>query len=251
MNIALIGLLVALAPFARASDAAFIPADNQAVGLWGGGKKLVAGYQFRLEFYTLGKEITLEPQNGRDYKILRANKEISLNKLKPSKVITFKNPIKIDPNWPRDTTTNLLVCTQSLGAYAPMTEDERAKVYAINQMHSIQATNPKGDIQDFCGIISVSGDVVYQFKISPNPPTELFTTSGISRDGKRALIVSGEATYSDEAPGAFVRARRGILWTYPDTETAITSKDPNDSGTNNWRLKFLSGEFDSLPRKKK
>jgi hypothetical protein len=192
-------------------------APPRLLGLWGSGNKLVARYEYSLKFFKLPENMALIARPGKYFLSLRASpeEEVGVEGLKPYKTITFKHPIEVEPAWPRITETNILVCTQQMAGL-----------------------NSKGKVDDFCGIISVTGQIVYKFKVHQSPQL-IASASGMSRDGKQAQIIVGGVAYGDEGGPPFVApVKQVILWTFPNKETATEPKEKNETNSDHWRARF-------------
>lgn len=221
------------------------PSDKRYVQLSGHGKNVVARHQYKLVFYSLpsGAEYTKNKENR--LRIFRGGKEIDPSALAPRKVMSFRHTFDIRPNED-EVKTNFLVCTNLLvDSYDAMDDEEMAMIEAKGRQRSIPWTNPTAPMDQFCGIVSVAGDVIYTFPITQKIPGPLAYPLGISADGKRAGIMIGEKLSSEGEDGESVavgKPRQVWVWEHPAKLKKILVK--NQALTDlDVRDQFYRGEF--------
>lgn len=109
---------------------------------------------------------------------------------------------------------------------------EPAKIMAFDYSFDVQhagdhmlvcsnITRPKiqnAGTGDFCGIISLTGDIVYRFPVAQRSPDRLLRVLGINGDGTYAEVFIGRLLPGED--GADIDAPREILaWRYPNKLT--------------------------------
>lgn len=68
---------------------------------------------------------------------------------------------------------------------------------------------------DFCGIVSFAGQIVYTFPVKQNPPNQILFPLGISQSGKYAEVYVGRLLEGEDGrtPGAPLEI---LIWEYPN-----------------------------------
>lgn len=192
------------------------PADKAVVRLVGDNQRVVAVYQYRLEFLALPDDVKLDHGSGADrLKLKRGEQVVQPEGLPAAKKMTFQNPIEVLPS-PEDRATRILVCTNPVGYYSPRTQDELA-IFG----YGVKWENSAGQHADYCGVLALDGTEVYRFP-APQAPGQLLRPVGISEDGQRAEVMVGKkvttpAGEDDDQPGEEIDAPSEILrWGHPN-----------------------------------
>lgn len=205
----------------------FIPKDNDPLDVIESSDNVVMVYQYRIEFFKLtnGAKFKTEvyqaipgvsdPKAIR--KFLRDGKDYTPI---PHRVITFSWPFARRPLYPGPTRI-MAVCTNPLAAYNPRDEEEEAIVSALSHGSSPRHyywKNPKAEFENFCGVISLDGQIVFQLPYEPIPPSFLMRPFEILENEGEALWGVGEAIPSDEGGPPWIgNIRELVLWKHPDT----------------------------------
>lgn len=226
----------------------WVPPDATPERVMGSGNRLVVVYQFRLEFVELSNDYDLE-LGGTGHtrlQIFRQKHPVDPAALKPTKSILFKRRFEVFPGPSGYVSTNIMVCTDMLNAYyRAMTPTERQVLQARGQKRTMPWTNPKGNIDQFCGILSLSGDVVYSFPIQQHLPNTLLLGIGITDDGKKAGVMVGQKTnwQGEDGEVAVVgKPREVLIW----QEGLGLKRIPVENQNLTWVdliKKFAAGEF--------
>lgn len=221
------------------------PSDKRYIQLSGHGRNVVARHQYKLVFYALPPEAEYQKNKENRLRVFRGGKEIDPATLTPTKVMSFRHTFEIRPNED-EVRTNLLVCTNLLvDTYDAMDDEEAAMIAAKGRQRFIPWTNPAAPMDQFCGVVSVAGDVIYTFPITQKIPSLLVYPLGISADGKRAGIMIGEKLSSEGEDGesaAVGKPRQVWVWEHPAKLKKIPVK--NQALTDlDVRDQFYRGEF--------
>ena len=116
-------------------------------------RKAIALYSDRLEFFNLEEGIAIGPKG--EFKVGESTR--SPGALEPSKIVWFARPLTMKS---RPTSANILACTAHWAS-----------------------TTRSGGTDNFCGIISSQGEILYQFPFKQHPPDSIMHPIGISEDG--------------------------------------------------------------------
>jgi hypothetical protein len=175
------------------------------------GKRAIAKYQYRLVFLEIPLGITI----GRDHSnrpiFLRNNQAVDALDLSPKKEMTFKQQFEL---FASSDNSRFLICTAAYPtSYLALDDAESSQVGSFR----IPWVNKSGNIGDFCGIISVNGNIIYKFPFKQKPPKNLLSPLVMSEDGTYAAVIVGEEDQDSEGEGYLVDNPREIwTWQYPD-----------------------------------
>lgn len=198
----------------------FVPRDVVPLDIRGAEDKAIVRYQYRLDFLKLPNDVqvTGDPKAG-SMQLVRDGKELAPSQIQPSKTIQFKRPI--NARYGRDASGkivfgNLLICTDMLRGYSPTSGEEYETVRLRGHEHSILWKNLAGQYDDFCGVISKDGQVVYQFPVTQKIPDRLLSPVSIDAAGKKAIVMVGEMaeTGPDSTP-TVAYPREVLVWEAP------------------------------------
>lgn len=195
----------------------WVPPDTIPRKIYGHDKHIVVAYQFKLAFYDLQDDVEARVIKGKRLALFKDGQLIDPNKLKPKKTITFKRSFSLPVERSPVEYRNLLVCTSALASsYSPMSSDEEKNMQALGEAGKVWV-NESGTLDHFCGIISLTGNVIYEFAIHENPPTRVVAPVGISADGKRAAVMVGEKVPGQDGVGFYIgRPKEILIWEFPD-----------------------------------
>lgn len=105
----------------------------------------------------------------------------------------------------------------------PSTDSKR---FLVCTSPTAAKTSPvKGGIAEFCGVLAISGEVVFEFK--PNRKTELLAPFIFSQAGDYAVVIVGEAVAGDE--GTRVANPREV-WTWEAPSKVLKHAGPWKDG---------------------
>lgn len=204
------------------------PSDRKLLRVIGSGNRAVAIYQYRLEFYKLpaGTQLGVSAKTNRQ-SIQRNGKDLVAGELQPSKVVTFKTKFDLKPNWPDDIKENFLVCSDLVSRYNPASPDERKTMALLGHTHGMLWTNAAGNKGQFCGILSLNGDVVYEFPFAQVSPNKLLRALKMSPDESWAAVMIGEIVSGEDHPG-IGKPREVWIWRKPNRldKYPANSSDP-------------------------
>jgi hypothetical protein len=192
----------------RAEAQKWVPPDTTPISEYSLENLKVVAYQYRIEFFDAFGQRT--------------------------KSLSFKHPVEVKPHpisKDADTKSNLLVCTNPMGSYTGRTEEEQKVLYLRgNHDASMHWTNESGKITDFCGIITSTGEVIFEFP-PPSFPKRLYWLIGVAGAGTRAALLVGEKIHEkasdtedmDEGDriGKFTEV---WIWEYPKTVRKLPFK---------------------------
>lgn len=115
--------------------------------------------------------------------------------------------------------------------------------------------NPDGDFRrpnlrlpDFCGVLSLEGDVLFKLPVKQNPPTTIARAFDVAREGPTALFGIGEPAESSEGSVYIGNIREALIWEYPDKVDRFDPKNPND-GQRELLKRFKRGLTENILRK--
>lgn len=187
------------------------PEDKSILRVYAKDRKLAIKYQYRMEFYDVPADVqyTLGGSSIKLHKKLLNGelREIGLGDLPRTEQLTFRYPIAIRPKrWSLAPDAPLLVCTDLLGQYSDITEEEHEIARAAPTVLAWE--NAHAQYDDFCGIISHSGKIIYRFNFKQRKPDRLLEPLGIANDGKYAAVVVKDIKQA---------AREVLIWEYPQT----------------------------------
>lgn len=204
-----------------AQSASWSPQDKIPMALAGSKKRLIAIYQFRIEFYELPDNVQLIREGHRSPKLAkqtpRGVRDFPIDELVPSKVLTFQKTIDVyPPNLAALGESHLLVCTNPASYYSALSEDER-KILAVKgrRYGTIHSIKTSGQYRDFCGVISQAGEIIYIFPVVQKSPRSLLRPLAIADGGARAAVALGEKVVDEEEDGESIRVgniREVLIW---------------------------------------
>lgn len=245
--LAILGLALSTSMAAGQDNNAWVPMDKNPVRIKGSDHRAIVVYQYRLDFVKVYDELKMDPTNHGTLRIYRGTSTINPSELKPYKEMTFKQRFKIMPLFTDHIERNFLICSDILHPfYTARSADEvnaiRAKGF---QNRSMPWVNQKGQIDQICSVISLSGDVIFNFPIKQKLPGPLAEPLGITSDGKKAAVMIGEKVESDEEDGVMTSAghsREVLVWREGSGLETIKISDPK-LNSNDLRFKFDAGGF--------
>lgn len=176
----------------RAEAAHRIPSDKNPMARYAYAGRVVVAYQYRIEFF----------------------KDKSI---KPEKVLTFKHPFLAFFD------RNLLVCTNRFQEYSGQDEHEKRMIAIRGERYdAISWTDPKGEIEQFCGVLSPQGKIIFEFP-PQKKPREIYYPIGIANEGNRAAVFIGTAGPSkhpereaDDVEGDSFNYDAVLVWDSPN-----------------------------------
>lgn len=147
-------------------------------------KALAAEYRFKLVVYEMPDGVSLvpaPPRNAFPWPYLRNGEPYPISELKEVRTISFKHthsPIyRAYHGGP-----NLFVCNWLLK------EDGKCVRAELNSA---------GEHDQFCGIVSIAGDIIYQFPVLQSVSDRLAQPLLVTADGKKAGLVIGKIKTDD------------------------------------------------------
>lgn len=196
---------------------------------------LVGEYQYKLVVYERPPGVRLQlapPPHNQRWPFLRSGEAYPVSRLKELRSITFKHP-----NFPvyfstPPTSPNLFVCS-----------------WLLTGLNDTQCRrlpdNPSGEHGQFCGLISMAGDVVFRFPITQSRPDRLALPLYLTGSGKRAAVGIGRLRRESTGCGYESVADIGEvwIWEHPDKVKTLTRKDLPSSDWTDLRLRLGSGRL--------
>lgn len=232
----------AMASYIAPTKKPFTPRDIHVMGVWGSGQNVAVKYQFKIEFYELPEGVSFKDDHGNPIYLRRDQSRVSLDalNLRPKATLTFRHHVEIYP-IARTVGPRILVCVNLLAGYIPATDDERASL-PDRTLPYFRWENTAGQLDDFCGIVSMDGKIVWKIKYRQSIPDNLLQGVDMLPDGNRALIFSGSRRPGSEG-GEFVGSPKDLfIWEYPDKLKKISALGKG-SGRNEFFMKFRDREF--------
>ncbi|MDX6770243.1 MAG: hypothetical protein SF051_11980 [Elusimicrobiota bacterium] len=212
----------------------FLVAGNQAAAI----------FHYRIEFY--------DDPRAKDFKKVagvyaRHEWQVPKIEIAPKKTLTFKQRFEFLPTN-GDPKERIFVCTDILhNSYGAQTDEERDMVAAKGypQFGFIPWVNQTGEIDQFCGLISLAGDIVFKFPLIQEAPGFLATHLGLSPDETEAAIVIGEkvTTDSDEPDNLVGNPREVWLWQFPGKIKKISTKEIGTTDMEELRRRYYQGRI--------
>jgi hypothetical protein len=228
--------------------ATWTPPDVVRGRVFRSGNYAVAFYQFKIEFYNNPRV--------RNYKDLSTNYIHNISEMQkidfpPTKTMTFKHRFRFLPNGP-DPKNQFFLCTELLpDVYGGMTDEERDIISAKGYQRgapdygNMPWVNQSGEFDQFCGIVSMSGEIVYKFPLAQHIPDLLANPLGFSDDEKSGGIIIGEKVRADsEEPSNIVGNPREIwIWHAPDRLDKVSTKSVGTDNMKELRRHFHQGKL--------
>lgn len=220
----------------------FTPKDVHVMGVWGSGQKIAVKYQFKIEFYQLPVDVTFKDEHGNPVFERQDHSRIGLAdlNLRPKSTLSFRRHVEIAPRS-RMVGPRILVCTNMLTGYVPVTDDERASL-PDGKLPYFRWENEGGTLDDFCGVVSMDGEVVWKLDYRQAVPDRLLHAVDMLPDGSRALIFSGSRVAGSEGAESVGSPKELFIWEYPD-KVKRKSAAGVGSGHSDFFLKFRGGEL--------
>lgn len=200
----------------------FVPTDSKPKHTVGKGRRAVMKYQYRIEFFSLpaDAEMVGDPRWG-EMQVSHAGKTSSFREssISPAKTLEFKRPVKV---WFARTASgepvfgNLIACTDLQKGYVPANEEEATILRFKGQEHGIAWVNPRGSAEDFCGVLSPEGNILYKFPFAQKRPDKLLEPIEVSPNGKRAVVAVVEETLDPDGRPTVGYPREVLVWEHPD-----------------------------------
>lgn len=209
----------------------FTPADTRVLALYGFGNKLVAEFQYRLEFYSLPNDVVLGGKRN-NIKLTRKGAEVHIDSLKSVKKMSFESRFGLSPILPRLSPLPFWVCSDFIRGYSPNDDKEyqslAAKGYGVQGMPWV---NHGAEFKDFCGALTLDGKVLFRLPFSQHYPDKLLRVIEVSNEGKKAVILVGEkVTYTDADDKSFMvgNPRQVYIWDFPDKIRVFSFEDKSE-----------------------
>lgn len=226
------------------------PPDNRALDAIISGKKLVAWYQYHIDFYNLPTEMALDRLPFGELVLTQKNPDNTttrsdLNHLTMAKSLTFRRRLQTPIRHAQGSKGHFfLACTygSELGSsYSPMHPEEEKMTRAGGGRNWINKT---GQHEDFCGVITSDGSIQFQFPIRQLDPGTLLAPVGVSADGKAAVavgeeVVEGTDDGDNKTTGNF---REVLRWEFPNKMKKIRI-EPKSKFITPLQQRFEAGEF--------
>lgn len=171
--------------------AKWTPKDSSPLTFMGAGKDLVVRYQFRIDFYTLADGVNFDrTTQSLSRRLLDGTTvPLKLSDIRPRRTLSFRQsfdhlPFIVEGPWRGP----MLVCTHPFkSVYGSRDAEEERGLEAKGYVNTMPYTYPQGDLKDFCGAISVAGDILYRFPVKPPTNEIVFAPVGAKEDGKVAI----------------------------------------------------------------
>lgn len=213
------------------------PWDNAMLRLYVRGDRALARYQYRLVFFQVptGASIGRDPWNNKEV-LMKDGKVISPLDVSSKRVLTYKSHIGVQAS---EDNSRFLLCTAPSAAFYIAMDENEIRLLGDTR---VPWKNDAGDIADFCGIVSVSGDTVYKFPFQQSRPKNLLSPIVISPDGNYAAVSIGEEVEGED--GKSVSKPREV-WTWEHPATLKKHPGPWKSG----EPKEPAKAFDEMRRK--
>lgn len=211
---------------ALAKEMRFSPSDASVFRTVGNGRSIVVQHNFSLEFFEFPFDVELmSDKKWRSVLIFGGKglerKQIGLEGLKSTRKIVFKNSIAVHPTE-SGVIPQLLVCSQPMSGYAPPIEEDAvvaeigSKVWG--NRYAMPWENAVYDLDDFCGVISVSGSILYKFPIVQKYPDSILKTAAYRDGGNWVAVALGESVMAqagDESHPYAANFRKLFVWEGP------------------------------------
>jgi hypothetical protein len=221
------------------------PPDSVPRKVYGQDRQAVVAYQFKLVFYDLPSDVRVKTVRGDTTGLFRGDKQIGPEELTPKKTLSFRRSFSLPIEGSPLDYHRLLVCTSALASgYNAMTNEETKAMRPLGHGTHMQWAGKTGNFNHFCGVISLGGDVVYQFNIAENPPARVISPIGISFDGARAAVMVGQKVSEEDGEGFFIgRPSEVWIWQYPATVKKVAVTDPSKTTDDDLRRNFYTGKL--------
>ncbi len=214
----------------------FAPSDLQLREIYGNDRNAVFVYQYHLEFYELPSNLSFKPEPPPNsffsmlYDGDKPLREVYSGKVPVSQLgltsrknLQFGHRISVSLSKVAHEMSRakyFWVCDDLTLGYNASNDEE----YEITKHHPrglMPWTNGKADLKDFCGVLSLDGNIAYQLPMTQALPGPLFVVASTNSEGTSALIKIGkEIMRSDEDGGQTIpeigEFSQVIIWTYPD-----------------------------------
>jgi hypothetical protein len=238
----------------------FVPSDSRVEHIYGNDHKAVFLYQYHLEFYELPPNLSFRPEpppNSFFATLYNEDKplkgvfsgEVAVSQLglKHLKTMTFGHRVSVSlHNVARDMerTKYFWACDDLTFGYNASNDEE----YEITKRHPrslLPWMNEKAEFKDFCGALSLDGNIVFQLPMKQALPGPLFVIASANPEGTNVLIKIGKQIMISDEDGAQTIPEAGdfsqaIIWTYPDKIQKFDAGSPElqralDSAGLKWR----------------
>lgn len=180
----------------RAEARKWVPSDSTPHMTYAFKDSRIVRYQYRLEFF-----------KG--------------NSKKPVRVMRFKHSLLVEPHSSSWDGGNILVQTNPESGYCATNDEEKRKILLLGGRYDCTPwINKAAEYENFCGIVSPAGEIVFQFP-EEKRPERWYSLVGIAAQGKRAAILVGPEGKIDQ-PADDAESDRGPIfddiwiWEYPD-----------------------------------
>lgn len=212
------------------------PKDDEPIRVFGSNRlrRAVVRYQYRLDFFELpeGVQINVKPETS-IYGLYRGAAEVPLSSLTPKRTLSFKRKVNISPghfSGNHAVEENFLVCMDFMRGYVPKTEEEQRILAPRMDFHGVPWVNERGGYSQFCGVVSILGEIVFKFRFKQAFPGRLIRPITMSEDGRYAAIMIGERVFPRgiETERPFIgRPSEVWTWEYPKTVKKHPVENPD------------------------
>lgn len=181
--------------------------------LFGTKKNIVAEYPHRFDFIRLPGDMELcpSPNKGAKARVCSGTAIVPLKVLKPFKTIHLLHShltLPMGLKFPRS--APFITCSTHV----------RDK--SLRDPNYEGTSKSKKGLDQFCAVVSIEGEIVFEFPIVQSIPALVAMPIGISEDGQKAAIVTGQRIQADSEDGAFYdigSLKEVWVWNHPNRLT--------------------------------
>lgn len=177
----------------------------------GTGPDIVAVEAHKLSFIKLPADVSVGKAANNRPALFRRGTRTEPDNLSATKLLTFKHPVRLIP---AENGKRLLVCSNPLSLNIG-----------------------SGEFEDFCGIISNTGEIVYQFAFKQKRPNKIAAPIGINADGNYAEIAIGAEVEGEDHPQVGT-PREVLAWSFPNELKKYSAPKDAASAWNEIRKNF-------------
>lgn len=196
--------------------ASWTPKDD--VGpVYGLGSHAAIKFRYRVEFFDLPPDFRISSRGNYQ----RVAQAAAAGLIKPHKMLTFKYVVDTGYLPPEPFDHPIFLCANLAARYTAHNDEEMA---AIGEGRKWK--NESGELEDFCGAVSLDGSIIYKLPFSQRYPDQLLHILQLAKDGRKAAIGIGksatEETDGREVVGSFQKV---LIWEFPDKLETIDASD--------------------------
>lgn len=206
----------------QAKAGSWMPQDSRPVATYGLGRKAVLQYQYHVDFFKLSDSEKIMASSD----FSRVTQAVNIGSLRPFKVMKFRHPL--DFYWlPGDPFDHpILLCENFVSRYTARTPEEMAVIG-----RGMKWENRDAEHDGFCGVVSLDGDILFEFPVTQRYPDAVFHVLQFSKDGKSAAIGVGKEIEDGSDEGTRIGSYREVLiWEYPDKLIRVDASDRSEVG---------------------